>query len=111
MSQNWSRLKSLPEILRYSSFTNDNLHRIAIAGLQDHERRTIRWWCKKYRTPIKPLEDHTIEELMVEMLEDYYDNNPAEIERFYESLGRESGLIDWDGRMPKEYEVGMKQRL
>jgi len=88
-------------------FNNDNLHRIAISNLRDHERRVIRWWVKKYNQPLKPLEEHTIEELVIEMLEDYYDSHPQEVERF---LSREAGIQDWDGTMPEEYEKRMAKR-
>lgn len=107
----WNRLKSLQERLSNLQPTNDNLHRIAISNLRDHERTVIRWWCKKYQTPVKPLEDHTIEELTIEMLEDYYEARPEEIERFFDSLKMEAGELDWDGRMPDEYEKAMKKKL
>lgn len=107
----WARQKSLSERIQHLQQTNDNLHRIAISNLQDHERRTIRWWCKKYRTPLKPLEEHTIEELVIEMLEDYYDEKPEEILRFQESLLVESGETLWDGRMSGEYEKQVGARL
>jgi len=107
----WNQLKKLPLLLKGLQPTNDNLHRIAISNLQDHERRAIRWWCKKYRTPLKPLEDHTIEELIVEMLEDHYEARPSEIERFFESLLIEQGGETWNGKMSDEYERQMQQRL
>lgn len=87
-------------------FNNDNLHRIAISNLRDHERRIIRWWVKKYNQPVKPLEEHTIEELVIEMLEDYYETNPQEIEKF---LSHDAGVQDWDGTMPDEHESRMKK--
>jgi len=48
---------------------------------------------------------------MVEMLEDYYESKPAEIERFHESILIESGAAEWDGRMSDEYEEGIKGRI
>lgn len=102
------QLKSLSELLRNKVLNNDNLHRIAISNLRDHERQVARWWCKKYRTPLKLFAEHTMEELIVEMLEDYYDNHPAEIERF---LSSEENIPDWDGSMSPEYEAEIQARL
>lgn len=104
------KFKQLSELLRGIHFSNHNLHRIAISNLADGDRRLIRWWCKKYRTPIKPLFDYTSEELLIEYLEDFYDNNPIEIERF---MHGEASLDadDWDGRMPDDYEREIKAKL
>lgn len=99
---------SLAYLLRDKSLNNVNLHRIAISNLQDPERQIERWWCKKYKTPLKPYEEHTIEELMIEMLEDYYDRNPDETKKF---LGREDAIAEWDGTMSPEYEAAMQARL
>ena len=85
-----------------------NLHLIAISNLDSEERRVERWWSKKYGTPIKPYEKHTFEELLVEMLEDYYDNNPEEIKKFTSELVVED---DWDGSMSQEYEDEIQNRL
>jgi len=101
-------MKNLSELLRNQTFNNDNLHRVAISNLSDHERRIQRWWCKKYKTPLKDFEDHTIEELVVEMLEDYYDNNPSEIERFLSTEGVDP---EWDGKMSADYEAEIQKRL
>lgn len=90
------------------TFNNDNLHRIAISNLSDNERKIARWWSKKYSQPLKSFEEHTIEELVVEMLEDYYEEKPQEIERF---LSHDAGIQDWDGTMSEEYERKMKKRL
>lgn len=87
-------------------FNNDNLHRIAISNLRDHERRVIRWWLKKYNQPLKPLEEHTIEELVIEMLEDYYEAHPQEIERF---MSHDAGLLEWDGTMSDSHEKRMEK--
>ena len=99
--------KKLPSIQQEN---NRNLHRIAISNLQDHEKRIVRWWCNKYKVPVKPLEDHTMEELLVEMLEDYYERHPQEIERFYDEESAQQE-IGWDGRMSDQYESDMKKRL
>jgi len=103
------RIKTLPELLSgRANYNNDNLHRIAISNLESHERRVIKWWCKKYGQPVKPLFDHTMEELIIEMLEDYYDAHPIEIDRF---LASENTGSDWDGEMSDEYEADMQRRL
>lgn len=103
------RLRTLGFLLRhdFESFTNDNLHRIAISNLSDGERSLRRWWEKKYKTPHKEYEDHTVEELLVQMFEDYYDQNPAEIQRFV----LRSNVEEWDGRMSKEHDERMKKRF
>lgn len=89
---------------------NKNLHRIAISNLRDHERRIVRWWCNKYKIPSKPLEDHTIEELLIEMLEDHYERHPQEIERF---MDEEVSVqeIGWDGKMSDQHEAEMQKRF
>ena len=102
------KIKYPPALLRVEGFNNDNLHRIAISNLQDHERQVFRWWCKKYRTPQKPLGEHTIEELMIEMLEDYYERHPQEIERFLDNTAQEP---EWDGSTSPEYEAQIRARL
>jgi len=66
-----------------------------------------RWWENKYRTPLKAYEDHTEEELYVKMLEDYYDRNPSEIDRFWGSLAQDN----WDGETDADYEREIKERL
>ena len=87
----WSRLRDLP-------VCGDALHVVAIGNLKDEERTLKRWWCKKYQTPEKPLEDYRLEELYVEYLEDYYERNPKAAEEF---LRRVRGLTkidtEWDG--------------
>lgn len=85
----------------------DNLHLIAISNIQDTQRRLERWWEKKYRTPMRPYNEHTTEELYVEFLEDYYDRNPEEVEKFLNSLKNEP---EWDGKMDAEYERQMQAR-
>ena len=47
------KFQNLNELLRELDFSNDNLHRIAIANVSDSERVLARWWTKKYRTPLK----------------------------------------------------------
>jgi hypothetical protein len=102
------KIKYPQTLLSNEGFNNDNLHRIAISNLQDHERQVIRWWCKKYRTPQKPFGEHTIEELIVEMLEDYYERNPQEIGKFVTRTLQEP---EWDGTMSPEYEAEIQKRL
>ncbi len=109
MVSKWDQIKGLQERLRHKKQSQDNLHRIAISNLDNQERVLERWWSKKYRTPLRPYEDHTQEELMIEMLEDYYEANPSEIERFYDSIKMESE--EWNGRMSEEYERGIKERI
>ena len=112
MVGNQSRLKvlNLDEVLKDLEATNDNLHRIAISNVTDGDRVLARWWTKKYSTPIKPYSEHTNEELIIEMLEDYYDQNRGEIDRFLDSLhDRTHG--EWDGRTSEEYEAQIQKRL
>lgn len=89
-------------------FNDDNFHRIAISNLETQARVFERWWEKKYSKPLKEFEDHTDEELYIKMLEDYYDNNPVEIERFRNSV---IGDDNWKGETDDEYEVGIQERL
>jgi hypothetical protein len=104
------KYKSLNLLLRTKepSFSNDNLHRIAISNLENPTRRIERWWSKKYG-PLKQFEDHTHEELLVEMLEDYYEANPEEVEKFIATEG--SRTDTWDGSMSHEYEREIQKRL
>jgi chorismate mutase len=102
-SQKLLRLFSSQEL------SNTNLHLIAISNLQSHERRVIRHWCKKYGQPEKPLGEHTMEELLVEYLEDYYENNPKEIPKLLNSVMAID--TEWDGTVSAEYETSMQKRL
>jgi len=102
-----AQLKKLSDLLINLNPSQDNLHLIAISNLADFERQVIRYWCKKYKVPRKPLGDHTIEELYIEMLEDYYERKPGEAERFKESI-RLQEVGDWDGKMSLEYEKEMQ---
>lgn len=88
--------------------SNDNLHLIAISNLKNHERKLMRWWCQKYHQPLKPLMDHTMEELVIEYLEDYYEKNPSEIDRLMKAYDH---APEWDGMMSVEHEVGMQKIL
>jgi len=101
------RLKTLPYLLRndLANFNNDNLHLIAISNLSDGERSLERWWERKYKSAPKAYEDHTLEELLVQMYEDYYEHNPQEIGKFMSRSAPE-----WDGTMPAEHEARMKRR-
>lgn len=47
------------------------------------------------------------------MLEDFYDNNRTEIDRFYDSLEREklASFKEWDGKTDDEYEIEIQKRL
>jgi hypothetical protein len=86
----------------------DNFHRIAISNLADRERGLVRWWCKKYRQPQKPLEEMFLEEIYVEHLEDYYERNPDAIAEFKgeKPAGEDD---DWDGKLPPETEARLKK--
>lgn len=88
---------------------NDNLHRIAISNLSDPERRLQRWWERKFRSPLKAYDDYTYEELLVCMLEDFYENNPSEMDKF--SASHITTESDWDGGMPEEYESQIQKSL
>jgi len=100
-------VKNLQYLLRDLHPNDENFHRIAISNLSDPERRIIRWWVGKYKTPEKPLLDHTIEELYIEMLEDYYEKHPEEAKKFLNSVEEDT----WDGTMSPEYEARIQKRL
>lgn len=85
----------------------DNLHRVAISNLKDQERSLTRWWCKKYRTPPKPLEDYTLEEIFVEHLEDFYERDPRAAQSFARSVRKEE---EWDGTSSLETERELQAR-
>ncbi len=85
-----------------------NLHYIAISNLEDDYRRVRRWWTKKYRRPEKEFEEHTAEELIIEMLEDFYEKNPKAKQKFLE--GEAAREEEWDGTMPESYERMMQER-
>lgn len=94
-----------------SHLSNDNLHRIAISNLKNPLRQIERWWVKKYKSPLKCFSDHTIEELLIEMYEDFYEKNPEQIDLFLQGsvAGREDD--DWDGSISKEHDQQMRQRF
>lgn len=99
------RIKDWRGLARASICNPDNLHRIAIANLEDEERQLIRWWCKKYKQPEKPLRDYTLEEIFVEYLEDYYEDNPQEATKFLQEV------VEWDGEYDPEVERDVQRRL
>ncbi len=84
---------------------SDNFHRIAISNLENPRRKIERWWAKKYG-PHKKYEEHTLEELVIEYLEDFYENNPEEITKF---LNNEQAQEDWDGQLSPEQEASMQR--
>jgi hypothetical protein len=86
----------------------DNFHRIAISNLSNRERGLVRWWCKKYRQPQKPLEEMFLEEIYVEHLEDYYERNPEAIAEFKGERPVDED-DDWDGKLPPETEAKLKK--
>lgn len=83
---------------------SDGLHCIAIDNLKNPERQLKRWWHKKYNIPFKNYENYTQEELYVEMLEDYYEDNPEEINKFLDDPG-------WDGTFNAAQESYIKEKL
>ena len=85
----------------------DNLHRVAISNLDDQERALTRWWCNKYRTPPKPLEDYTLEEIFVEHLEDFYERDPRAAKDFLRSVRKEE---EWDGNHAVSVERELQAR-
>lgn len=97
--------KSLQYRLRHVDLNDSNVHRIAISNLQRTERKLERWWAAKYGIPTKPYQEHTIEELLIEYLEDYYEQNPKEVAAF------ETKDDNWQGEMPAEYEEEIQDRL
>jgi len=101
------KLRNLNWIARHTHYNEDNFHRIAISNLSDSRKKMQRWWENKYQTYSKSFEDHTEEEIYILMLEEYYDTNPSQIERFWESVGSD----EWDGETDAEYEREIKQRL
>jgi hypothetical protein len=110
---NKTKVLNFQKLLEGLKLSNDNLHRIAISNIVDGSRSLERWWQKKYKTPIKHFNDYTREEVIIEMLEDFYDNNRTEIDRFYDSLEREReiSLREWDGKTDEEYEMEIQKRL
>ena len=79
-----------------------------ISNLENQKRVFERWWEKKYNKPLREFDDHTEEELYIIMLEDYYDNNPVEIERFKNSVVADD---DWKGETDEDYEEDIQKRL
>jgi hypothetical protein len=110
---NKTKVLNFHKLLEGVKLSNDNLHRIAISNIVHGERTLERWWQKKYKTSIKHFDDCTREELIIEMLEDFYDNNRTEIDRFYDSLEREklASFKEWDGKTDDEYEIEIQKRL
>lgn len=105
---------SLSKLLEGFEYSNDNLHRIAISNIADGDRTLERWWAKKYKTAIKDYNDYIREELIIEMLEDFYDNNRTEIDRFYDSIETQrltQQVGEWDGKTSDEYEREVQKRL
>ena len=100
------KLKKLQWILRNLSYNEDNFHRIAISNLEAPENNFERFWEEKYKSPIRPYEEHTHEEIYIKMLEDYYHKNPVEIDRFHSSLLED----DWDGNFDADYERVMSEK-
>ena len=103
-----NQLKNLSEMLQGKMLNNDNLHRVAISNIQNTERRLIRWWCNRYKQPPKPLEEYTLEELMIEQLEEYYINNPEKIDEFKGLV--DSSVDDWDGTISPELEEMIRSK-
>jgi len=60
---------------------------------------------------LKPLNEHTQEELIIEMLEDYYEKNPAEKDKFLKAVSQPLLEEKWDGKMSDEYEREMQKRF
>lgn len=96
-------------LLNQQAFSNSNLHLIAISNIKDIEKKINRWWRGKYKTPEKQYGQYTIEELVIEQLEDFYEKNPEEINRFLASNGNTED--DWDGTMPTQYEENIQKNL
>lgn len=91
---------------------SSNLHRIAISNLNDRERSLTRWWSKKYKTPVKPLEEHTEEEIYLEHLEDYYERSPKAVDEFFskQSARQEVHEPEWTGELSPEAERELQAR-
>jgi len=104
---------NLSKLLEGFEYSNDNLHRIAISNIADGERTLQRWWQRKYKTSIRHFNDYVREELVIEMLEDFYDNNRTEIDRFYDSLEKEkiAKEAEWNGSVSPEYEAEIQKRI
>lgn len=66
-----------------------------------------RWWCNKYRTPPKPLEEYTLEEVYVEHLEDFYERDPRAAQDFLRSVRKEE---EWDGNHALSVERELQAR-
>jgi len=96
-------------LLNQQTLNNDNLHLIAISNIKDSGSNLIRWWRKKYKAPEKQYEQHTVEELVIEQLEDFYETHPEEVNRFLSGVGDVGE--DWDGTMSSQYEAGIQKNL
>jgi hypothetical protein len=106
------KYKTLSWLLRDLELDDSNLHRIAISNLEDSEVRVRRWWTKKYKRPTREFDEHTREELVIEMLEDFYEANTSEIDRFFHAEdAKQARLIEWDGSMPEAHEKAMRARF
>lgn len=104
---------NLSKLLEGFEYSNDNLHRIAICNTTDSERSLQRWWSKKYKTAIKHFNDYVREELVIEMLEDFYANNITEMDRFYDSLenAKIAKEAEWNGSVSTDYEAEIQKRI
>lgn len=85
----------------------DNLHRVAISNLESQEHQLRRWWSKKYKTPPKPLDEYTLEEIFIEHLEDFYERDPRAAKSFAGSVRPEE---NWDGELGVEVERELEVR-
>jgi len=99
--------QSLALINTQKPYNSDNLHLIAISNVRDKKGRLEKWWRKKYRIPSKQYEDHWTEELIILMLEDYYEENPTEADKMFSSAG--SRFEEGDFEISEEYEDDMKK--
>lgn len=100
------KLKSLQSVFNRLDYNDNNFHRIAISNLNTPSRQIERWWEDKFQKPSKAFEDYTEEELYIMMLEDYYEKNPKEADRF---MGHSDE--DWDGEIDSEHERAMQDRI
>lgn len=84
----------------------ENLKRIAASNLDDLERIVVRSWCNRYRRPPTDplLRRYTLEELVIEHFEEYYDKNPDKVQDV-------AAKDDWDGSVSDEHEREVQAKL
>ena len=89
------------------------LDQIAVRRLTDDSNHyLIRWWCDKYKRPSNHplLLSLTWEELYLEYMTSYYDNDQEALQKARREL-EEAKNIEWKGETSEEYERKIKEKL